>query len=61
MWKSKTEHGMRLSIGGTIPIDFKMGYTLVNRDAESAYQVVEKVKRIFSQVLKDDQAKVAEG
>lgn len=59
--KSKTEHGMRLSIGGTIPIDFKMGYTLVNRDAESAYQVVEKVKRIFSQVLKDDQAKVAEG
>jgi GAF domain-containing protein len=57
----KIEHGIRLSIGGNMNMDFKMGFTLLNGETENAYQVLEKAKRIFSQVMRDNEAKVAEG
>lgn len=59
--KSKLEPGLKLSIGGTMNIQFKVGFTRVNGESANAYQVMEKAKKALSKVMNDKEAELVEG
>lgn len=56
--KGKLREGLKLSIGGSIPVQFKVGCTQVKPDNVNAYQIVEKAKKALSTVMNDNENEV---
>ncbi|MDR9416976.1 MAG: GAF domain-containing protein, partial [Gracilimonas sp.] len=56
--KGTLSGGLKLSIGGSIPVQFKVGCTQIASDAVNAYQVVEKAKKALTKVMNDDEIEV---
>lgn len=56
--KGKLGEGLKLSIGGSIPVQFKVGCTRITPDSVNAYQIVEKAKKALSKVMNDNEAEL---
>ncbi|MEX0844788.1 MAG: GAF domain-containing protein [Balneolaceae bacterium] len=58
--KSKLESGLKLSNGGMIRVQFKVGYTRLTDQSSNSYQVMEKAKKALSKVMNDKEAELVE-
>jgi hypothetical protein len=58
--KAKMEYGLNLSIGGSIRIEFKAGYTKLTADTVNTYQAVDRAKKALNKVMNDSEAEVVE-
>tara|TARA_R110002126_G_scaffold25984_1_gene88341 strand:- start:6027 stop:7490 length:1464 start_codon:yes stop_codon:yes gene_type:complete len=55
-FKTRLAHGLRLSNGHTININFKIGLTQLDEDCANSYQVLTKAKRAHSEAINDSDA-----
>jgi predicted nucleotidyltransferase component of viral defense system len=55
-FKTRLAHGLRLSNGHTININFKIGLTQLDQDCANSYQVLTKAKRAHSEAVNDSEA-----
>ena len=58
--RTKLAHGLKLSMGGTLDISFKAGYTKLSLNDSNAYQVLTKAKKALSEVVKNDELELFE-
>lgn len=58
--RTKLAHGLKLSIGGTLTVSFKAGYTQLSAEHATAYQVLTKAKKALSEVVKNEELELYE-
>lgn len=58
--RTKLAHGLRLSMGGTLNVAFKAGFTQLTPNDANAYQVLTKAKKALSEVVKNEELELYE-
>jgi len=58
--RTKLAHGLKLSVGGTLDVSFKAGFTKLNPTDANAYQVLTKAKKALSEVVKNEELELFE-
>jgi hypothetical protein len=58
--RTKLTHGLKLSMGGTLDISFKAGFTQLSANDASAYQVLTKAKKALSEAVKNEELEIFE-
>ncbi len=56
-FNTRLAHGLRLSNGHTINVDFKVGYTEVNEESANAYQLLTKAKKAHAEAINSSENK----
>jgi hypothetical protein len=55
-YKSRLTHGIKLSNGHTLNVNFKIGYTQLADDCANAYQLLTKTKRTHAEAISNSEA-----
>ncbi|MFY0684535.1 MAG: GAF domain-containing protein [Balneola sp.] len=55
-FKSRLAHGLKLSNGHTINVDFKLGLTQLSAESANSYQVLTKAKKAHAEAVNDAEA-----
>ena len=58
--RTKLAHGLKLSIGGTLNVSFKAGFTKLTPEDANSYQVLTKAKKALSEVVKNEELEMFE-